>query len=182
MTTKNIAVNLSTEIQSVIRDIPDFPKPGIIFKDITPFLANGPLFCQTINHFAERYRNHRLDAIVGIEARGFIFASALAYALGIGCVPIRKKGKLPGQISQVSYQLEYGYDTLEIHKDQLPADARVVLIDDVLATGGTILASYELLINLSIEVVEVAFLMELLFLKGSKKLNQIPFYSLVQYH
>lgn len=182
MATKNMAVHLRTEIQSVIRDIPDFPKPGIIFKDITPLLANGSLFCQTINHFAERYRHHGLDAIVGIEARGFIFASALAYALGIGCVPIRKKGKLPGEVSRVSYQLEYGYDTLEIHKDQLPADARVVLIDDVLATGGTILASYELLINLSIEVVEVAFLMELLFLSGNKKLNQIPFYSLVQYH
>src|SRR5438034_5328211 len=124
-------------IRQAIRDIPNFPKPGIIFKDITPLLARGALFAKTIDLFADRYRGQKVDTVLGIESRGFIIGSALAYALGAGFSVVRKPGKLPYETHKASYALEYGTDTLEIHSDGLPNHARVVIADDLIATGGT---------------------------------------------
>src|SRR6058998_4091054 len=128
-------------IRQAIREIPDFPKPGIVFKDITPLLANGPLFAKTIDLLAERYRAEKIDAVLGIESRGFIIGSALAYKLGAGFCIVRKPGKLPYETHKASYELEYGTDALEIHVDAMPANARVIIADDLIATGGTAAAT-----------------------------------------
>src|SRR6058998_3078687 len=128
-------------IRQAIREIPDFPKPGIVFKDITPLLANGPLFAKTIDLLAERYRAEKIDAVLGIESRGFIIGSALAYKLGAGFCIVRKPGKLPYDTHRASYELEYGTDALEIHVDAMPANARVIIADDLIATGGTAAAT-----------------------------------------
>lgn len=177
----SISTSLHEELKSHIRDVPDFPKKGIIFKDITPLLANGGVFKDLIQHLALRYQSKNIDAIVGVDARGFLISSALSNELGKGVVPIRKKGKLPSDTYSVTYDLEYGQDTLEIHKDALKKGSKVVLVDDVLATGGTIAASIELLKNISIEIVEVVFLIELEFLRGRDKISDVPIYSLVKY-
>ena len=132
-------------LKSVIRDIPDFPKEGIIFKDITPLLSNSVAFKQVIDTLRDRYKNKRVDQVVGVEARGFIFASALAYALGCGVVMVRKPGKLPYKTFQKKYSLEYGEDSVEIHQDALKKGQNVIIIDDVLATGGTLAACIELI-------------------------------------
>jgi len=168
-------------IQRAIRDVPNFPKPGIVFKDITPLLANGPLFARTIDLFAERYRGENIDTVLGIESRGFIIGAALAYNLGAGFSVVRKPGKLPYEKHQASYELEYGTDTLEIHIDAIPPHARVIIADDLIATGGTAAATAQLVSKLGGTVVECAFVIELSFLKGRDKLKPYGVYSLLQY-
>ena len=170
-------------VKQIIRDIPDFPKEGIIFKDITPLLADASAFGETINALKKRYADKQIDRVVGVEARGFIFASALAYALGAGTTMVRKPGKLPYKTYQETYSLEYGTDTIEIHQDAFQPSERIVLIDDVLATGGTLAATLNLIRKNfeSVEIEEVAFLIELGFLNGRKKLKDIPIYSLIHY-
>jgi adenine phosphoribosyltransferase len=161
--------------------VPNFPKPGIVFKDITPLLANGPLFARTIDLFAERYREENIDTVLGIESRGFIIGAALAYNLGAGFSVVRKPGKLPYDKHQASYELEYGTDTLEIHIDAIPPHARVIIADDLIATGGTAAATAQLVSKLGGTVVECAFVIELSFLKGRDKLKPYGVYSLLQY-
>ena len=169
-------------IRNAIRNVPDFPKPGIDFKDITPLLANGPLFKEVIDAFADRHKENRIDVVVGIEARGFIFASALAYALGTGSCLVRKPGKLPHTVHRQTYELEYGTDAVEIHLDAFEPGQRILIIDDVLATGGTVAATVELISsNFDVEIVELDFLMELDFLNGRKKLKGQPLFSLLNY-
>src|SRR3990167_2092807 len=137
-----------TEIRQAIRDIHNFPKPGIVFKDITPLLSNGPLFRRTIDLLASRYEKQRVDMVLGIESRGFIIGSALAYRLGAGFCIVRKPGKLPYETHSASYELEYGSDTLEVHRDAIPARARVLIADDLIATGGTAAAGIALVSQL----------------------------------
>ena len=168
-------------IRGAIRDIPDFPKPGIVFKDITPLLSNGPLFGKTIDLIAARYRGQKIDTVLGIESRGFIVGAALAYKLGAGFSVVRKPGKLPYETHSASYQLEYGKDTLEIHIDGIAPKARVVIADDLIATGGTAAATAELVSKLGGTVVECAFVIELSFLKGREKLKPFGVYSILQY-
>jgi adenine phosphoribosyltransferase len=175
-------VNDIETLKAAIRDIPDFPKEGIIFKDITPLLANAEIFKKTIDILKDRYAGKGIDAVVGIEARGFIFASALAYALGAGTVLVRKPGKLPYKTFRQSYTLEYGTDAVEIHQDAFEPGQKIVILDDVLATGGTIAATTNLIKNnFKAEIVEVAFLIELDFLKGREKIKDLPVHSLINY-
>ncbi len=170
------------KIKAAIRTIPDFPKPGIQFKDITPLLADGEVFRETIDRLKTRHENHDIDIVVGIEARGFIFASALAYALGAGTCLVRKPGKLPHTAHRQTYDLEYGTDAIEIHADAFRPGQRILLVDDVLATGGTVAAAVALIQNnFEIELVEINFLIELTFLKGRDKIPSLPMYSLVTY-
>ena len=169
-----------SDLRRAIRDIPDFPKKGIIFKDITPLLANGALFHKTIDVLAERYRDQKIDAVLGIESRGFILGAALAYRLAAGFAIVRKPGKLPYETRRASYELEYGSDSLEIHSDAVKPGARVLVVDDLLATGGTAAAACELVSALGAEVVECAFLIELAFLKGRQKLGCRAF-SILEY-
>ncbi len=168
-------------LTDLIRNIPDFPVPGIQFKDITPLLQNGAAFKQVIDTLAARYEGRALDAVVGVESRGFIFSAPLAYRLGIGLVPIRKPGKLPWETFAVEYELEYGSNKLEMHRDALAPGARVVVIDDVLATGGTVSAACQLVETAGATVEEVACLIELTFLKGRERLAKYPFFSMIQY-
>jgi adenine phosphoribosyltransferase len=168
-------------IRRAIRDIPNFPKPGIVFKDITPLLADGKLFGQTIEVLCQRYRSERIDTVLGIESRGFIVGAALAYGLGAGFSVVRKPGKLPYNTHSASYELEYGKDSLEIHVDGVSRNARVVIADDLIATGGTAKATAELVEKLGGVVVECAFVIELAFLKGREKLRPHGVFSLVQY-
>lgn len=172
---------MTKPLESYIRNIPDFPIPGIQFKDITTLLRDGQALQQAINVFVERYRNQHIDAVVAIESRGFIFGAPLAYALGIGLVPVRKVGKLPADTYKLEYALEYGTATLEIHKDAFAPGARVIVIDDLLATGGTIAAACELAETAGAHVVEAAFLIELSFLGGREKLGQRQIYSQITY-
>ena len=170
-------------VKQIIRDIPDFPKEGIIFKDITPLLADSSAFGKTINTLKERYADKQIDKVVGVEARGFIFASALAYALKAGTTMVRKPGKLPYKTYQETYSLEYGTDTIEIHQDSFQPGESIVLIDDVLATGGTLGATLSLIRNnfQNVKIVEIAFLIELDFLNGREKLKDTPIHSLIHY-
>jgi adenine phosphoribosyltransferase len=168
-------------IRRAVRDIPDFPKPGIVFRDITPLLGNGALFGKTIDILAERYRDQKIDTVLGIESRGFIIGAALAYKLGAGFSVVRKPGKLPYETHSASYELEYGTDKLEIHIDGIPARARVVIADDLIATGGTAAATAELVTKLGGTVVECAFVIELSFLNGRAKLKPHEVYSVLQY-
>jgi adenine phosphoribosyltransferase len=168
-------------IRQAIREIRDFPKPGIVFKDITPLLANGPLFAKTIDLIAARYNGQKIDTVLGIESRGFIIGAALAYRLGAGFSVVRKPGKLPYETHSASYALEYGVDTLEIHIDAISRDARVIIADDLIATGGTAAATAELVTKLGGTVVECAFVIELSFLKGREKLKSYGVYSVLQY-
>ena len=169
------------ELRRAIRDIPDFPKPGIVFKDITPLLGNGPLLHRTVDLLAERYRNQAVDTVLGIESRGFIVGAALAYRLGAGFCVVRKPGKLPYETHSASYKLEYGSDTLEVHRDALRPGARVLIADDLIATGGTASAAIELVSKLGGEVVECAFVIELAFLNGRERLKPCGVYSILQY-
>lgn len=164
-----------------IRDIPDFPKPGIIFKDITPLLQNHSAFQKVIETFHERYKGVKLDAILGIESRGFLFGAPLAHQLGIGFVPIRKKGKLPYKTVEMSYDLEYGSATIEMHIDAIKKGSRVVVIDDLLATGGTANAACELVKKQGGLVHECAFVVELGFLNGREKMKGVNVVSLINY-
>jgi adenine phosphoribosyltransferase len=168
-------------IRKAIRDIPDFPRPGIVFKDITPLLGDGPLFAKTIDVLAERYRDKKIDMVLGIESRGFIVGAALAYKLGAGFCVVRKPGKLPYDTHSASYELEYGTDSLEIHIDAIAQNAQVLIVDDLIATGGTAAATAQLVSKLGGEVVECAFVIELSFLKGRDKLQPYGVFSLVQY-
>ncbi len=169
------------DLASLVRNVPDFPLPGIQFKDITTLIGNGPAFAQVMNLLIERYRGMQLDAVVGIESRGFIFSAPLALALGVGLVPVRKPGKLPADTYQIEYDLEYGSNKLEIHRDSFTPGARVVVIDDLLATGGTIGAASKLIEQAGAVVVELAFVIELAFLGGREKLTPYSIYSLIQY-
>lgn len=174
-------MDLEKQIRESIRDVPDFPKPGILFKDITPVLQDRHLFAGVIDAFGERYLDKKIDIIVGIESRGFLFGAALAYRLGCGLVPVRKVGKLPYKTVQESYDLEYGSATVEMHIDAVHKGQRVVVIDDLLATGGTANATCKLLEKQGAHVVECAFVVELAFLDGRKKLPGRDIFSLVQY-
>jgi adenine phosphoribosyltransferase len=172
---------MTQPLESYIRNIPDFPIPGIQFKDITTLLRDGDALHRAIDVFVERYRDQQIDAIVAIESRGFIFGAPLAYALGIGLVPVRKVGKLPADTHRLEYALEYGTATLEIHKDAFPTGARVIVIDDLLATGGTIAAACELVAQAGGHVVEAAFLIELVALAGRERLGNHPIYAQITY-
>ena len=169
------------EIEQAIRNVPDFPKPGIQFKDITPVLANARLFAGAINLLTKNFQPGSIDAVVGIDARGFIFAAAAATKLNAGFVPVRKKGKLPYATFEQDYALEYGHATVAMHTDALKPGARVLLIDDLLATGGTAGAAASLVKKLGANILEVVFLIELKFLDGRKQLKDFPVRSLVTY-
>ncbi len=169
-------------IKKIIRDIPDFPKPGILFKDITPVLKDPASFRFAVDSVVRELEGAgKIDFVVGIESRGFIMSPVLAYQLNAGFVPVRKKGKLPFRTEQESYTLEYGEAVLEIHQDAVSRGSRVVIVDDLLATGGTALAAARLVEKLGGKVVKIAFLVELLFLEGRKKLSSYDVFSLVQY-
>ena len=159
------------EYNKFIRNIPDFPKKGIVFKDITPLLSNKKSYNSLMNTIKTRYKDYKIDKVVGIEARGFILGSALAILLNCGSTPIRKKGKLPFKTFSETYDLEYGTDTLEIHKDAFNKNDNIIIVDDVLATGGTIKASFKLLQNFEINIIETFFLIEILTLEGEKNLD-----------
>lgn len=169
------------DLKEHIRDVPDFPKPGIIFKDVTPLLKSPEAFRHVTHLLAERYRPMNLTHAVGIESRGFIFAAALALELGIGFVPVRKPGKLPAKTIAEEYELEYGTDKIEVHEDALAPGDRVLLLDDVIATGGTLAASKRLIERLGADLVEAATVIELTFLPGREKLGNVPYYSIIQY-
>lgn len=168
-------------IKAAIRDIPDFPKPGIIFKDITPVLKDPKLFRAAVDLFAKRHRNKGIRKIAVIDARGFLFGSALAYKLKAGIVPIRKKGKLPYRAFEESYDLEYGSATLAIHVDAFTPGEPVLLVDDLLATGGTALASARLIEQAGGKVEEIDFLIELGFLNGRAKLNGYNIFAPIKF-
>ena len=165
----------------LIRTIPDFPEPGVQFKDITPLLADPQGLQAVVNAFADRYANQSIDAIVVIESRGFVLGTPVAYRLGTGVVLVRKPGKLPGDVLGMDYALEYGTNRLEMHRDALKPGARVVILDDVLATGGTARAAADLVLQLGGEVVEYAFLIELGFLNGRSKITDHSVFSLLHY-
>ncbi len=169
------------DLKAYIRDIPDFPKPGILFRDITPLLASPVAFQAAIDKMAERYAGQRIDSIVAAESRGFIFAAPLALRLKAAFVPIRKPGKLPYQTHSYSYDLEYGSDTLEMHIDALTAGQRVLVVDDLLATGGTVEACVKLLEHFSVSIVECAFCIHLKALEGEKRLAPHRTFSLLEY-
>ena len=171
----------TAEIEQAIRTIPDFPKPGILFKDITPVLADPRLFAGVIDLLTANYQPGSVDAVVGIDARGFILAAAAALRLQTGFVPVRKKGKLPFETHEESYELEYGSNTVAIHVDAVKPGARVLLVDDLLATGGTAAAAISLLKKIGANILGVNFLIELAFLNGRKRLGDVPTHSLVVY-
>jgi len=169
------------QLKAAIRDVPDFPIKGILFRDITPLLRDGKLFRRAVDTIADRHTGQGIQAIVGIDARGFIFAGAVAYKLGIGMVPVRKKGKLPWKTVVTSYTLEYGSETSEMHTDAIAKGDKVVIVDDLLATGGTALAASQLVKQLGGEIAEIDFLIELNALKGRDRLHEYPLFSAIQY-
>lgn len=169
------------DLREHIRAIPDFPKPGILFRDITPLLSNPASLKYTVDMFAERVSNYRPDYIAAIESRGFIFGMPLAYKMGIGFAPVRKPGKLPAAIHTASYTLEYGNDTLELHQDAFPKGSRVLIVDDLIATGGTAAATAELVEKTGSQVVAYGFLIELVGLQGRSKLPSVPITTLLEY-
>jgi len=168
-------------LRSAIRDVPDFPKPGIVFKDITPVLSDPNLFKSAIQHFVQQCAGKNIDKVAGIDARGFLFGATVAHEMGIGFIPVRKKGKLPFTTISHSYALEYGEAEIEIHTDAVTHGERVVVIDDLLATGGTASASIRLLEKLGARVVQAQFLIELAFLDGRASLDPTPVLSLIKF-
>jgi adenine phosphoribosyltransferase len=170
-----------SSLKNLIREVPDFPKAGILFYDITTLLKDKGGLCGTIDGLKDRYAGVGVDVVLGIEARGFIFAPALAYALGAGFVPVRKPKKLPSACTRITYDLEYGTDTLEIHTDAIFRGAKVLIVDDLLATGGTAKAAAQLVEQLGGVVAGTAFVVELTFLGGRQKLNGYEVFSLLQY-
>ena len=168
-------------LKSLVRDVPDFPKKGIIFKDITPLLKDGHALRFACDQLAESFKGMKIDQVVGIESRGFIFSPVLAYQLGAGFVPVRKKGKLPAAKEAVSYSLEYGEDSLEVHLDAVKQGTQVVIVDDLLATGGTAEAVIKLIEKLGGTILGLAFLVELAFLKGRERLKNYRIHSLIRY-
>lgn len=174
-------IHSAADLKGFIRDIPDFPKKGIIFKDITPLLNNSDALQFVVHELSGRLEDKTPDQIVGIESRGFIFSPLVAYKLRAGFVPVRKPGKLPYKTLQMAYQLEYGENQLEIHEDAILQGAKVAIVDDLLATGGTAEAAIRLVEKLGGKVVAAAFVVELSFLKGRQKLAGYPVFSLIQY-
>ena len=172
---------MTADLVGKIRDIPDFPKPGIQFKDITTLLKDGPSFRAAVDGLLQQVGDRKVDAVVGMESRGFIFGAPVAYALGVGFVPVRKLGKLPADVVSVEYDLEYGSATLEMHRDAIAPGARVLIVDDLLATGGTVAGTIELVKQLKGEIVALAFLIELTFLKGRERLQGHDILTLVRY-
>jgi adenine phosphoribosyltransferase len=169
------------QFKRLIRNVPDFPKKGILFYDITTLLKNAKALREVMDLLAGKYMNQKIDLVLGVESRGFIFAPILAYQLGAGFVPVRKPGKLPAESVKVSYDLEYGKDALEIHKDAIQPQQRVLIVDDLLATGGTAAAVTQMVQQMGGQVVALAFLVELVFLDGRKKLSGFEVFSLLQY-
>ncbi|MCX8056368.1 MAG: adenine phosphoribosyltransferase [Ignavibacteria bacterium] len=169
------------ELEKFIRDVPDFPKKGIIFKDITTLLKDKTAFKEALNQLYDKVKNLQVDKVVAIEARGFIFGSLLAEKLDAGFVPVRKPGKLPAEKISESYQLEYGVDTLEIHSDAIQKGEKVLIHDDLLATGGTVEAVCKMIERLGGEIVGIIFLIELDFLNGREKLKKYPVHSIIHY-
>ena len=168
-------------LEKSIRSIPDFPKPGILFRDVTTLIQDKSAFKKSIDLLAAKYKGKKIDKVVGVEARGFIFGAALAYKIKAGFVPVRKKGKLPCKTICASYELEYGTDTLEIHKDAISKEEKVLIIDDLLATGGTVKAVIELIEQLQGKIAGIGFVIELVDLHGRDKLKGYPLYSLVKF-
>ncbi len=175
-----MSTHTAVHLADYIREIPDFPKPGIMFKDITPLLADGDAFAAAISEMA-CFVHDGVDVVVGIESRGFIFGAALAVQLNLGFVPVRKPGKLPADVHSIEYELEYGVDALEIHRDALSEGHRVVIVDDLLATGGTAAATLELVEKLGARVDACLFAVELAFLNGREALGNVSVHSLVRY-
>jgi adenine phosphoribosyltransferase len=169
------------KLRAGVRDVPDFPKKGIIFKDITPILQDGALFHASIDLFLSQCRGKQIDKVVGIDARGFLFGSAVAYELGLGFVPLRKKGRLPYKTESASYTLEYGEAEMELHIDAILPGEKIVLIDDLLATGGTSASAVTLIKKVGGDLVEAIFLIELEFLQGRKKLARTPVSTFLKY-
>lgn len=174
-------MDIGQYIREYIRDIPDFPQPGILFKDITTLLKDGAAFKKVIQYMAEYYQGRNIELVVGPESRGFLFGAPLAYELGIGFVPVRKPGKLPAEVARMEYDLEYGTDALEIHTDAVQPGQRVLIVDDLLATGGTTEATVKLMEKLGGQVVGLAFIIELSFLAGRNKLLGQDILSLIKY-
>src|ERR1700704_2664259 len=169
------------KLHAAVRDVPDFPKAGIVFKDITPILSDPALFRASIDVFLERCRGRKIDKIVGIDARGFLFGSVVAYGLGVGFVPLRKKGRLPYKTESAKYSLEYGEAEMELHIDAITRGEQIILIDDLLATGGTSASAATLIKKVGGELLEAIFLIELEFLHGREKLAPTPVISFLQY-
>jgi adenine phosphoribosyltransferase len=172
---------VSENLKEQIRSVPDFPRKGVVFRDITTLLKDRDAFQKAIDLFYKRYKDDRIDKVVSVESRGFIFGAILANKLGAGFVPIRKPGKLPAETLREEYQLEYGKDAVEIHKDGISSGERVLVHDDLLATGGTVLAACRLIERLGGEIVGLCFLIELSFLKGRDRLKKYDIYSIIDY-
>lgn len=168
-------------LKAYIRNIPDFPKAGILFRDITTLLKDKKAFRRGVAGLVKKFKNKKINKVVAVEARGFILGGAVAYHLGAGFVPVRKKGKLPAKTNSVTYALEYGTDTLEMHHDALDSKDKVLIIDDLLATGGTVKATTDLIKQLKAKIIGIAFLIELTDLKGKDKLKGYPVFSLIKY-
>ena len=169
------------DLAALIRDVPDFPRPGILFKDITTLIKDGPAFRYVVDRLVEPYRGAGLDGVVGVESRGFIFAAPIAHALGVGMIPVRKPGKLPWESVSIAYELEYGSNTLEMHRDAVSPGQLILIVDDVLATGGSAAATAELVEMLGAEVAGIAVVVELTFLKGRERLGKYDLRSIVQF-
>ncbi|MCI0512155.1 adenine phosphoribosyltransferase [candidate division KSB1 bacterium] len=168
-------------LKNLIRTVPDFPKPGIGFKDITTLIKDGRAFKIAIDELAQPFEKNRPELVVGVESRGFIFAATLAYKWGVGVIPVRKPGKLPAETLRETYALEYGTDTLEIHRDAIQPDQKVLIIDDLLATGGTVAATARLVERLGGQIIGIEFLIELDFLNGRRQLKPYPVHSLIHF-
>jgi len=171
---------MGADLKQFIRDVQDFPKKGVTFKDITTLLKESDKFRAAVDAIADKFKDKDIDMIISVEARGFIFGSAVAYKMGVGLVPVRKKGKLPYRTHSITYDLEYGQDTLEIHQDALKKGAKVLIVDDLLATGGTTRATVDLVEKVGGKVEGIAFLIELLPLKGRDKLKGYPIFSIIE--
>jgi len=176
-----MANEVIARLQAAVRDVPDFPKKGIVFKDITPVLSDGTLFRSSIDIFLDHCRGKQIDKIVGIDARGFLFGSAVAYQLGVGFVPLRKKGRLPYKTESAKYSLEYGEAEMELHIDAIKRGEKIILIDDLLATGGTSASAATLIAKVGGDLIEAIFLIELEFLHGRKKLVPTPVTAFLKY-
>jgi len=168
-------------LKKSVRSIPDWPIEGVIFRDLTTLMQDPGAFSGSCDILYDRYRNRNIDKIVGIDARGFVFGAVLAYKMGVGFIPVRKKGKLPGETIEESYSLEYGTDTLEIHRDAILEGERVVIVDDLIATGGTVGATVQLVNKLGAEIIECAFLIELPDLKGREKINGVDVFAIMEF-
>lgn len=176
-----MTVSAGDDLRHKIREVPDFPKPGILFYDITTLLKDGDDFREVIDRMADQVAGKQIDVVVGMESRGFIFSAPLAYKLGAGLVPVRKLGKLPAETIEVEYALEYGSATLEIHKDAIQPGQKVLIVDDLLATGGTVRGTVELVRRLGGEIVALSFMVELGFLKGREQLGEFEIHALLTY-